>query len=90
MTRAKFLKGELNNIYNLLNVSYEHADCARLEDDKRFIKIFELLMEINDKSNILRQIVKEVMLSNYKLKWRQSFTKRLKNLCVSKQQQIWG
>ena len=45
MTRAKFLKGELNNIYNLLNVSYEYADCARLEEDNRFIKIFELLME---------------------------------------------
>ena len=44
--------------YNLLNVSYEYADCARLEEDNRFIKIFELLMEITDKSNLLRQIVK--------------------------------
>ena len=58
MTRAKFLKDELNNIYNLLNVSYEYADCARLEEDNRFIKIFELLMEMTDKSNLLRQIVK--------------------------------
>ena len=44
--------------YNLLNVSYEYTDCARLEEDNRFIKIFELLMEITDKSNLLRQIVK--------------------------------
>ena len=43
MTRAKFLKGELNNIYNLLNVSYEYADCARLEEDNRFIKILSCL-----------------------------------------------
>ena len=46
--RAKFLKSELNKIYDLLNVSYEYADCARLEDNNRFVKIFELLMEITD------------------------------------------
>ena len=57
-SRVKFIKSELNNIYNLLNVSYEYADCAQVEDDKRFIKIFELLMEIGEKSNILRQVVK--------------------------------
>ena len=55
---AKFLKGELEKIYNLLNVSFKYANCARLEDDKRFIKIFEMLMEIGEKSNILRQVVK--------------------------------
>ena len=48
MMRAKFLKSELNKIYDLLNVSYEYADCARLEDNNRFVKIFELLMEITD------------------------------------------
>ena len=37
-SRAKFLKGELNNIYHLLNVSYEYADFSRLEDNRRFIK----------------------------------------------------
>ena len=46
--RAKFLKSEPNKIYDLLNVSYEYADCARLEDNNRFVKIFELLMEITD------------------------------------------
>ena len=58
--RAKFLKGELNNIYNMLTVSFEYADYARLEEDKRFIKIFELLMEISGKSNVLRQVVKGI------------------------------
>ena len=48
MMRAKFLKSEPNKIYDLLNVSYEYADCARLEDNNRFVTIFELLMEITD------------------------------------------
>ena len=46
--RAKFLKSEPNKIYDLLNVSYEYADSARLEDNNRFVTIFELLMEITD------------------------------------------
>ena len=57
-TRANFLKSELQKIYNFLNVSYEYADYARLENDTRFIKIFELLMEIRDKSNTLNKVVK--------------------------------
>ena len=57
-TRANFVKDELSKIYNLLNESYEYAVIARLEKDKRFIKIFELLMELSEKSNILRQVVK--------------------------------
>ena len=57
-TRANFVKDELSKIYNLLNESYEYAVIARLEKDNRFIKIFELLMELSEKSNILRQVVK--------------------------------
>ena len=56
--RSDFLKVELQKIYNLLNISYEYADYSRLEDDRRFIKIFELLMEIIERSNTLRQVVK--------------------------------
>ena len=65
-SRSNFLNSELNKIYDLLNVSFEYADFARLENDNRFIKIFELLMEISEKSNTLRQVVKgiEVILSN--------------------------
>ena len=59
MSRSNFIKDELSKILNLLNVSFEYADYAGLEEDeKRFIKIFELLMEISEKSNILRQVVK--------------------------------
>ena len=57
-TRSNFLKSELQKIYNNLNMSYEYADFARLENDTRFMKIFELLMEISDKSNTLNKIVK--------------------------------
>ena len=56
--RVKFVKGELEKIYNLLNVSFEYADFAQVDDDRRFVKIFELLMKISEKSNILRQVVR--------------------------------
>ena len=52
------MKSELEKIYNKLNVSFEYAEYARLENDNRFIKIFELRMEISEKSNNLRQVVK--------------------------------
>ena len=57
-TRANFVKSELSKIYNLLNESYEYANIARLENDNRFIKIFELIVEISEKSNNLRQVVR--------------------------------
>ena len=57
-TRSNFIKNELSKIYNLLNLSFEHADYAGLEDEKRFKIIFELLMEISEKSNTLQKVVK--------------------------------
>ena len=57
-TRANFVKSELSKIYNLLNESFEYADIARLKNDNRFIKIFEILMEMKDKSDLLRRLVK--------------------------------
>ena len=57
-SRSNFVKDEIKKIYNLLNISFEHADYAVLEEEKRFIKIFELLMEISEKSNFLRQVLK--------------------------------
>ena len=56
-TRSNFLKSELQKIYNNLNMCYEYADYARLENDTRFIKIFELLLEISEKSNTLNKVV---------------------------------
>ena len=57
-TRSNFVKSELQKIYNNLNISYENAQNFRMENDSRFIKIFELLMEINEKSNTLSNIIK--------------------------------
>ena len=56
--RSNFLKRELQKIYNNLNMSFEYADFARLENDARFIKIFELLIEISEKSSKLNKVVK--------------------------------
>ena len=57
-TRSNFVKSELQKIYNSLNMSYENAVQYRMENDSRFIKIFELLMEISEKSNPLSNIIK--------------------------------
>ena len=57
-TRSNFLKSELQKIYNSLNMSYEYADFSRLENDANFIKVFELLMEISEKSNMLKNVVR--------------------------------
>ena len=57
-TRSNFLKSELQKIYNNLNMSYEYTEFSRLENDNKFIKVFELLMEISEKSNTLNKVVK--------------------------------
>ena len=57
-TRSNFVKSELQKIYNFLNVSYEYVDNSRLENDTKFIKVFELLMEISEKSNTLNKAVR--------------------------------
>ena len=57
-TRSNFLKSELQKIYNSLNMSYEYADFSRLENDANFIKVFELLMEISEKSNMLKNVLR--------------------------------
>ena len=57
-TRSNFLKSELKKIYNNLNMSYEYADFSRLENDTKFIKVFELLMEISENSDTLNKVVK--------------------------------
>ena len=56
--RSNFVKSELQKIYNNLNMSYEYVDLSRLENDNKFIKVFELLMEISEKSNTLNKAVR--------------------------------
>ena len=57
-TRSNFVKSELEKIYNNLNMSFNFADHSRLENDSRFMKVFDLLMEIKDKSNTLNSLIK--------------------------------
>ena len=56
--RSNFVKSELQKIYNNLNMSYEYVDYSRMENDNIFIKVFELLMEISEKSNTLNKAVR--------------------------------
>ena len=56
--RANFVKSELEKIYNKLNESYEYANISGLSNDNRFIKIFELIVELTVKSNDLRQVMR--------------------------------
>ena len=56
--RSNFVKSELQKIYNNLNMSYEYVDYSRTENDNKFIKVFELLMEISEKSNTLNKAVR--------------------------------
>ena len=57
-TRSNFFKSELQKIYDNLNMSYKYADFSRLENDANFIKVFELFMEIREKSITLKKVVK--------------------------------
>ena len=65
-TRSNFLKSELQKIYNNLNMSYEYADFSRLENDTKFIKVFELLMEISEKSNTLNKLLSIYLYDKWK------------------------
>ena len=57
-TRSNFVKSELQKIYDNLNMSFNYVNQSRLENDTRFIKVFELLMEISEKSITLNNVVK--------------------------------
>ena len=56
--RSNFVKLELQKIYDNLNLSYEYINLARLENDNKFIKVFNLLMEISNKADDLKNVVK--------------------------------
>ena len=56
--RANFVKSELNEIYNILNDSFEYVNIAVLKSDNRFKKIIELIMEIKGQSVLLNRLVK--------------------------------
>ena len=64
--RSNFIKSELQKIYDNLNMSYEYVDLTGLDNDVKFIKIFELLMKISEESKTLKYIIRRDYLYN---KW---------------------
>ena len=56
--RVELVKIELNEIYNVLNDSFEYVNIAVLKSDNRFKKIIELVMEIKGQTFLLNRLVK--------------------------------
>ena len=57
-SRYQFIKGELEKIYDKLNTSYECVNYTTAVENKRFLKVFKILMEINEKSDTLQKIIR--------------------------------
>ena len=58
-SREIFMKGEIKRLKQILNVSYEYVPySSALDDEKRFIKIIQLLFEINEKVITLKRLTK--------------------------------
>ena len=57
-SRYQFIKGELENIYDKLNTSYECVNYTTRVENKRFLEVFKILMEINEKSDTLQRIIR--------------------------------
>lgn len=58
-SRERFIRDELGRIYNILSISFETVPYSRLEQDKRCLKIFELLFEISERTVMLQHIIKQ-------------------------------
>ena len=56
--RVELVKIELDEIYNVLNDSFEYLNIAMLKNDNRFKKIIELIMEIKGHSVLLNKLIK--------------------------------
>ena len=56
--RVELVKIEFNEIYNVLNDSFEYLNIAMLKNDNRFKKIIELIMEIKGHSVLLNKLIK--------------------------------
>ena len=56
-SRTAFVKSELEKIYKNLFVIYDYSVDSRLEDDRQFIKIIELIMILSEKMNNLKKVV---------------------------------
>ena len=57
-SRTKFLKREILKIRNNLNFCHEYATFSGIEEDRQFVKIFDLFMELYEKTNNFKQDVR--------------------------------
>ena len=57
-TRVDLVKSELNEIYNILNDSFEYLNIVVIKSDNRFKKMIEIIMEIKGNSILLNRLVK--------------------------------
>ena len=55
--RDNFVKSELEKICNVLDECHDYVIITRFENDNRF-KVFELIVELSEKSNNLKQVVR--------------------------------
>ena len=60
-SRELFVKGELEKVYQELKVSYEYCPYSMLKENKRFIRIIQLLLEINEKACLLKKLVRGII-----------------------------
>ena len=59
--RELLVRRELEKVYQELNVSYEYCPYSMLKENKRFIRIIQLLLEINEKSCLLKKLVRGII-----------------------------
>ena len=57
--RNKFVKSELENICEKIDECYDKIEVIRMDDNKRFFKILELMEELSEKTSNLKKFLKE-------------------------------
>ena len=57
--RNEFAKSELDKICEKLDVCYDKLEVLRMDVNKRFFKIIELIEELSEKSSNLEQFLKD-------------------------------
>ena len=58
-TRKTFLKGEIQKIKKILDVSYLYLPySSSIDDEERLMKIIKLLFEIKEKTLTLKSLIK--------------------------------
>ena len=57
--RNKFVINEIERIWEKLDLCYDKLEVLKMDDNKRFFKIIDLLEELSEKSSNLEQFLKD-------------------------------